>query len=289
MAGSAARRLAKKGWVLMPTIVVTSDLHLGITGKYQLQALVEDITAIHPDLTILAGDIGEGLPKFVACLGLFSGVPGMVGVLAGNHDIWARYGYASKDLWECRLPEEVRSAGMLWLEDMVWRLDGLAVVGSLAWYDYSAAVRRGQSPEFYAANKARYNADGLYINWQWEDAEFARRLGDQLVARLDQIESEATVRSCLVATHVPLVEEQISRRPWDRRWSVGNAYFGNLTLGRRVLQYRKVEAIISGHTHVGRQGRTARPYFPDMAPVSVAVVPSDYNKPSFVTVELDPS
>jgi 3',5'-cyclic AMP phosphodiesterase CpdA len=270
----------------MPTVVVTSDLHLGITGKYQLQALVEDITAMHPDLTILAGDIGEGLHNFVACLGLFSEVPGVVGVLAGNHDIWARFGYGSKDLWECRLPQAVRGAGMLWLEDMVWRLDGLAVVGSLAWYDYSAANHMGHSPEFYAVNKTRYNADGFYINWQWEDAEFAHHLGDRLVARLDQIEREATVRSCLVATHVPLVEEQISRRPWDKRWSVGNAYFGNLTLGRRVLQYRKVETIISGHTHVGRQGRAARPHFPGLAPVSVLVVPSDYNRPRFVTVEV---
>jgi 3',5'-cyclic AMP phosphodiesterase CpdA len=270
----------------MPCVVVTSDLHLGITGKYQLEALAEAITAKQPDLTILAGDIGEGLPNFVACLKLFLGVPGVIGVLAGNHDLWARFGSHSKDLWERQLPEAVKATGMLWLEDMVWRSGSLAVIGSLAWYDYSAAGRISRPADFYVANKSKFNADGLYIDWQWTDREFAGRLGDQLVARLDQAEHESGVQSCLVVTHVPLVEEQIARRPWDRRWTLGNAYFGNLTLGRRVLQFRKVQAIISGHTHVGRRGIAARPDFPDLAPVPVYVVPSDYKRPEFVTVDL---
>jgi hypothetical protein len=175
---------------------------------------------------------------------------------------------------------------MLWLEDMVWRSGGLAVIGSLAWYDYSAAKQKHYALEYYAANKSRFNADGLYIDWQWTDPEFAGRLGDQLVTRLDQAEREPGVQACLVVTHVPLVEEQIVRRPWSPRWTIGNAYFGNLTLGSRVLQFRKVQAIISGHTHVGRRGNTARPNFPKMAPVPVYVVPSDYNKPEFVTVQL---
>jgi len=269
----------------MPCIVVTSDLHLGITSKYQLQALAEGIAAVEPDLTVLAGDIGEGLPNFVSCLDLFAGIPGVVGVLAGNHDVWARYGYGSQDLWECRLPEAVKAAGMLWLEDMVWQSGGLAVVGSLAWYDYSAG-KLAYSTEFFAANKCKYNADGLYINWKWDDGEFAGRLGDQLVSRLDQVERETAVTASLVVTHVPLVEEQIARRPWNHRWTMGNAYFGNLTLGSRVLQFRKVQAIVSGHTHVGKHSTTARPHFPDLAPVSVWVVPSDYYKPKFVTVHL---
>jgi 3',5'-cyclic AMP phosphodiesterase CpdA len=281
-----AARTLERFMVSMPCVVVTSDLHLGITGRYQLQVLAEDITAKRPDLTVLAGDIGEGLSNFVSCLKLFLGVPGVVGVLAGNHDLWARHGYCSKDLWERQLPEAVRAAGMLWLEDMVWRSGGLAVIGSLAWYDYSAAERTSEWPEFYAANKSKFNADGLYIDWQWADREFADRLGDQLVTRLDHAEHEAGIQACLVVTHVPLVEEQITRRPWNRRWTLGNAYFGNLTLGRRVLQFRKVQAIISGHTHVGRHGNIARPDFPEMAPVAVYVVPSDYNRPEFVTVHL---
>src|SRR5215469_7757164 len=105
----AARLLERSGF-LMPCVVVTSDLHLGITNKNQLQALAEDIAAKRPDLTVLAGDIGEGLPNLVACLKLFLGVPGVVGVLAGNHDLWARRGYHSKELWERHLPEAVRDA-----------------------------------------------------------------------------------------------------------------------------------------------------------------------------------
>jgi 3',5'-cyclic AMP phosphodiesterase CpdA len=271
----------------MLRVAVTSDLHLGITSKYQLEALVESIAAVKPDLTVLAGDIGEGLPNFIDCLGLFAGVPGAVGVLAGNHDVWARFGYSSQDLWENRLPEAVNSAGMLWLEDMVWQSGGLAVVGSLAWYDYSAG-NPARSPESYAANKGKYNADALYINWQWGDGEFAGRLGDNLVSRLDQVERDPAALACLVVTHVPLVEEQMARRPWDRRWTMGNAYFGNLTLGKRVLQFRKVQSIVSGHTHVGKQGAIIRPKFPDLPPVYVSVVPSDYDRPRFVTIEPAP-
>jgi predicted phosphohydrolase len=273
----------------MPRIIVTSDLHLGITGKYQLRTLAENIAAERPDLTILAGDIGEGMRNFVACLDIFSCLPGVVGVLAGNHDVWARYGYHSKDLWECYLPRAVRAAGMLWLEDMTWRHDGVAVVGSMAWYDYSAADTAvpPYPPEFFAVNKGKYNADGWHIDWPWADSEFADRLGERLIARLDHAEHDASLRAILVVTHVPLCEEQIVRRVGNLRWGLGNAYFGNLTLGRRVLQYQKVRAIISGHTHVGRKGDTSRQHCPGASPVQVMVVPSDYQQPDYVRFRLD--
>ncbi|MGZ3585250.1 MAG: metallophosphoesterase, partial [Ktedonobacterales bacterium] len=91
----------------MPTIVVTSDLHLGITNEARIRQLAEYIETEQPDLTVLAGDIGEGLQNVRACLSLFSRLPGTVAVLAGNHDVWAR-GHHSQDLWERHLPEAVR-------------------------------------------------------------------------------------------------------------------------------------------------------------------------------------
>src|SRR5579859_5634498 len=110
-----------------PTIVITSDLHLGITKETHIRQLAEQIEIEQPDLTVLAGDIGEGLHNFSACLSIFSRLPGAVAVLAGNHDVWAR-GHHSQDIWERHLPEAVRDAGMLWLEDSIWRQDGVAVV-----------------------------------------------------------------------------------------------------------------------------------------------------------------
>ncbi len=44
------------------------------------------------------------------------------------------------------------------------------------------------------------------------------------------------------------------RKPDDFDWGFSNAYFGNLTLGRQVLETsKKVQAVVSGHTHIGMQ------------------------------------
>src|SRR5262249_9461701 len=139
----------------MTRIVVTSDLHMGITSKATLRTLVNAIAAEGPALTVLAGDIGEGLPNFVECLKLFAQLPGDVAVLVGNHDVWKRANYSSQELWERRLPEAVQAAGMLWLEGTVWQHDGFAVAGSLAWYDYSAAdpTLPPHPPELFAKMK----------------------------------------------------------------------------------------------------------------------------------------
>jgi len=74
-------------------IVVSSDLHLGITPPEVVEALAKDIAAEQPDLTVLAGDLGEGLINIVRCLALVRAVLGEVAMLAGNHDVWAREGH----------------------------------------------------------------------------------------------------------------------------------------------------------------------------------------------------
>src|SRR5215475_9664985 len=113
----------------MSRIIVTSDLHLGITTEQELRALIEQIAAAQPDLTVLAGDLGEGLSNIRACLRLFAHLPGRVAVLMGNHDVWAYQHHATQTLWEELLPQVVRDAGMLWLEQSAWIRDGIAVAG----------------------------------------------------------------------------------------------------------------------------------------------------------------
>jgi len=265
----------------MATVVVTSDLHLGITSERTLRAMAEDIALEQPDLTILAGDLGEPFHHFVRCLNIFANLPGEVAVLSGNHDIWACEGHSSKDLWERDLPEATRGMGMLWLEDTIWQCEKLGVVGSLAWYDYSAVdpTLAPLSPPFYAENKSKYNLDGKRINWDWSDVDFATRLGDGLCERLQILDHDASVQTIFVVTHVPLFEEQILRKPGDMRWSFGNAYFGNLTTGQRIIDQPKLTRVISGHTHVGRGGVIQRDQLP---PFRASVIPSDYNSPAYV-------
>lgn len=271
----------------MAKIVITSDLHLGITTTAELNTLVSTIATEQPDLTVLAGDIAEGLPNFVRCMKLFAQLPGEVAVLAGNHDVWARANFASQALWERHLPEAVRVAGMLWLEETVWRRDGVAVVGSLVWYDYSAVdpTLPAHPPEVFVERKRFYNADAKFVHWPWSDQEFAAKLGDALCERLRGLEADAGVRDVVVVSHVPLVEEQMCRAPHDPAWGFSNAYFGNLTLGERVLAMRKVRAIVSGHTHVGREGQVKRPAFPEEPAVAVSVLASDYHAPLYRVID----
>jgi 3',5'-cyclic AMP phosphodiesterase CpdA len=272
----------------MPRIVITSDLHLGITPEDVIRALVAQVAAEQPDLTVLAGDLGERIDNFVRCLGLFAGLHGQVGVLAGNHDVWSRRGHGSQALFERELPQASREVGFLWLEDTVWSRDGVAVVGSLAWYDYSAADPELQPrpPEWYAANKGRYNMDAHLIDWPWTDGAVAQRLADGITERLVAIEGDPAIQAAVVVTHVPLVEAQISRKPGNARWGISNAYFGNLATGARVLAFPKVAAIVSGHTHVGRDATIPRPVAGGgYASLRVSVVPSDYGAPAYVVVD----
>jgi predicted phosphodiesterase len=266
----------------MTRVVVTSDLHLGITDQETLKRHAVAIAAEAPDLTVLAGDIGEGLERFRACLDIFRDLPSQVAVLAGNHDVWARYGHHSAQLWERDLPEATQAAGMIWLEEDVWQRDGLAVTGSIAWYDYSAAAPHlGKTTEFWAKNKGRWNADAWYVDWEWSDQEFARRVGDALVERVARLEADPTVEAILVATHVPLYEEQMLRKPHDLGWTFGNTYFGNLTLGERLLFANKLRAVISGHTHIPRDAMHSRA----SSSLPVKVIPSEYRKPASITFE----
>jgi 3',5'-cyclic AMP phosphodiesterase CpdA len=278
----------ERQWSPMPTIVVTSDLHLGITSQRTLFRLADDIALEQSDLTVLAGDIAEGLGNFAACLHLFAGLSGQVAVLAGNHDLWVRDGRSSDDLWQRHLPEAVRAAGMLWLEEAVWQQDGIAVAGSIGWYDYSAVdpTIPPYPAEFFAAEKRNYNLDARMMDWSLTDGAFAAQVGDALCARLAQVEQDDAVQGVVVVSHVPLFDAQMLRKPHDRRWGFSNAYFGNLTLGQRLLGLRKLRAVVSGHTHIGRKGQVARPLLPDLPDLPVSVLPSDYDVPAYEVVEL---
>jgi predicted phosphohydrolase len=205
-------------------------------------------------------------------------------VLAGNHDLWAFPPYDSHRLWEERLPRMVSEAGCFYLEGTAFQLQDVAVTGTIAWYDYSAADPSVKASALqFAQEKINYNADALRIDWEWSDPEMAERVGVPFLSTLDRLERDPGVRQIVVVTHVPLVEEQMHRQPDDRSWAFSNAYFGNLTLGDRVLTRSKVSHIISGHTHVGKKALIQRPTAP---PVQTHVLASDYENPVWLGLSL---
>lgn len=261
-------------------IAFTADLHLPITPLAKIAALAAELKAAGPDVVVVAGDVAESLADLERVLGLLRAhLQGPVLVLAGNHDLWTRAGQpiSSRELWEVRIPETVRQAGCTWLEGQAFVQHGIAIAGTIAWYDYSAidpAVEA--SPEACARLKRQYNPDGYRIDWPWTDLEFCALVRGPFLATLDRLEADAAVAQTVVVTHVPLLECQMCRRPHDPVWSFTNAYFGNLTLGREVLARRKVTHIVSGHTHVGREGRVAAA---DGRLVHARVLDSHYGQP----------
>jgi 3',5'-cyclic AMP phosphodiesterase CpdA len=267
-------------------VAVASDLHLGIASAGVLRSLASAVAARDPDAVVLAGDVAEGPSLFLEALRIFSGAlpEAALLVLPGNHDLWAREGATSADLFSRLLPGLARDGGFRWLEGDPFAKGGTAVAGSVAWYDYSAAEPGlDLGPGWYASHRREIMADGREMDPDWDDRAFAAERSRALLADLDALEARPDVSRVLVVSHVPLLEEQVARKPWDPAWARGTAYFGNLTLGAEVLRRPKVVSLVSGHTHVGKRAVVYRRAGP---PVTALVVGSDYGRPAFVTVEV---
>jgi predicted phosphohydrolase len=266
-------------------LAFTSDLHLPITKDEAISALGREVQAFAPRAFVVAGDVGESLADLKRGLQLLrEQVPCPIWVLAGNHDVWARPPHDSRQLWLEQVPATVRAAGCHYLEGTSFVLDGVAVIGTIAWYDYSAVDPTVQATGLeFAQQKFHYNADALRIDWEWSDPEFAERVSVPFLLQFDHLDHDPSVRRVVVVTHVPIVEEQIHRNPSDPRWAFSNAYFGNLSLGRKVMAQRKVSHVISGHTHVGKRSVVERTQGPA---VEVHALASDYEKPAWLGISL---
>jgi len=267
-------------------VVVLSDTHYLPQYRTLLEKTVTEVAALNPDCVIAAGDVGERLMGFDAMLALLSHVPCPRLILAGNHDLWARDGLSSQQLWEHELPRLTHGHGAIWLEGENWVNDGLGVCGTLAWYDYT-----GKDPAInmtdadYATNKAQIVMDGSLINWPWTDQAFAAQIGAAFTERLAALEADPAVREILVVTHAPIFMEAVVRKPGNYAWNVGNAYFYNLTLGPIVSASPKVSAVISAHTHERVTATVAGTH----RPIELRVIPADYGKPAYVVIDYAPS
>jgi len=266
-------------------ILVTSDLHVEVSGVEPIRRLVAGMTRENPDLVVLAGDLGNPSWIFEQCLTCFLRVGAPVAVLAGNHDLWTSTDESSEALYQSILPEITRSMGFHWLEDEPLVLDeGIGLCGSIGWYDYSArAPELGQTIDEVVALKPRFAMDAVRMDWERSDEAFAADCRERLVAQAATLEADPRVERILAVTHVPIFENQIDRRPGNLFWSQGNAYFGHLTLGEKLAPFRKLSHVISGHTHVGMNGVLERAGAP---PIATAVVSSDYQRPRWLTIEL---
>jgi predicted phosphohydrolase len=259
-------------------LALTSDLYLGVTPPDRLAAMLREMADFGPDAVVVAGDLAESLADLTRCLKLLrQNLTAPIYVLPGDHDFWARPPYDSSRLYRELIPQAVVGNGCHWLEGAAFVVEGVAVAGCIGWYDYSAASMAGMLSDLeFAQKKYMYNADALRIDWEWSDPEFAGLTGGALLATLDQLEENPDVAAVVVVTHFPVLEQQLDR---TRVAGFASAYAGNLSLGRKVLQRRKVSYVVSGHAHIAREATLAREGLP---PVQVRVLPGDYEKPAWL-------
>ncbi len=264
-------------------LAVSSDLHFDdrghLTSGEAIERVARSLAAERPDMIVLAGDIGHGLDNIRGGITPFVGRAAQVAVVAGNHDVWRdkKRQLGSHELFERAIPELCADLGVTWLETTTLRHERVAVVGSMAWYDYSAIdPSQAHKASLAATLKRQFNADAHQVDWAATDLEMASHLADRLMDRISLLERDPSIDTIAVVTHVPLLDEQMTRKPRDPHWSFSNAYFGHLTLGVRVAACPKVTLVVSGHTHGARSAVRDRP---GMRPLRSAVIGSDYGAP----------
>lgn len=252
-------------------LAVTADLHWGThdDGDACTRQLVAALAADPPDVLALAGDLGAG-DDFDRCLGLFAALPSVKTAIPGNHDIWVRDDDPRGDslkVYREHLPAVCRRHGFHYLDDGPLLLPdaGLALVGSINWYDYSWAIE--ELPQYaddwadrlrtMRFTRGRHN-DRRFVRWDLDD----RRFTDFVVAKFDRhlTEALAAVGSAVAVTHHPPFEglnvpasgpPTLDRMLWL-------AFSGN-RLMERVLERHaaKVPLAFCGHTHRARENAFA--------------------------------
>jgi predicted MPP superfamily phosphohydrolase len=266
-------------------ILVTADLHAEVSGLETIRRLVAGMSRESPDLVILAGDLGNPSRVFDQCLGCFARLGAPVAVLPGNHDLWASLGETSALLLYERLQEVTEGFGFHWLEGGPLRLGNVAVAGSIAWYDYSSRDQElAQTDHEVLVNKPRHSLDAVKIDWDYSDQEFAALCRERLEAQLKDLEADPAIRSVLAVTHVPVFEAQLQPLDGTPGWALRRPYYGHATLGELIRPFAKVTHVLSGHTHAGMTDQIERA---GARPIATAVVPSDFGRPRWLTLDPD--
>jgi predicted phosphohydrolase len=251
-------------------LAITADLHWGHhrLGDEATLALRDALLANPPDVLLLAGDLGTG-GHFDECLALFAGLPGRKALVPGNHDLWVEEDDRRGDslqVYRQHLPVVSAAHGFHYLDQAPLLLTdaGLAVVGSINWYDYSWSLERLKEhvPDWEERlrtktfSRGRHN-DARFVRWPLDDVRFTA----EVVATLERHLAEvfAQVPRAIVVTHhpplyglsfpdegapvqVPLLDKLL----W--RALAGNAALEEL-LSR---QAGRIPFVFCGHTHRAR-------------------------------------
>ncbi len=274
-------------------LVVTADLHYDIARSQEpTRRLAEEICALHADALLVLGDVaGREIGIVSECLHLFDRFRGARFFVAGNHDIWTEPGECSLERFETSLPQACRDAGFHPLDCEPAEIDGVGLVGSMGWYDYTFLPPEPRIPlRFYHAKIAPGAAerlggyDDLLANrsdvpdWAWDmgtrwmdgehvrlpisDELFCQRLIQRLESHLDWA-SRRCRRVVVGLHHVPFRElvpvlsgnpPPPGRRP-EPKWNFTAPYMGSARIGEALLRHSAISHVYCGHTHFPLQCR----------------------------------
>jgi predicted phosphohydrolase len=249
-------------------LAITADLHWGHNprGDEATRQLLDALREYPPDVLVLAGDVGAA-DHFNECLALFADLPGRKALVPGNHDIWVSDGDARGDslhVYQHHLPAVCAEYGFNYLDQLplVWPEAGLALVGSINWYDYSwslDALRR-VAPDWEERlrtkrfTRARHN-DARFVRWPTDDVQFTAQVVGALEAQL-RVALDVAPRAVVVTHHPPFraislpdhgPEPGLDELLWD-------AFTGNRLMEDLLARYAAhVPLTFCGHTHLIRE------------------------------------
>lgn len=265
-------------------LFVTADLHYNHRHSRPLaEDLIDRMNAqFRPgDAVLVVGDTAaaDG-PELEQCLALFR-TSGPKLFLAGNHELWTREP-DSHQLFMNELPRRVAAAGWHWLEGSpVMLAGGVAVAGSIGWYDYSFALPHlGIPRRFYehkispaAAERLSEFAHllestedispaGMEVAARWNDGRHVRlhRSDEQFLAeRMSAFDSDLTaldvnpeVTRIIVGVHHVPFAELMPPKPATTvvtGKAFAGAFLGSAAMGRMLLRHPKVKDVYCGHSH----------------------------------------
>jgi 3',5'-cyclic AMP phosphodiesterase CpdA len=249
-------------------IAVTADLHWGPRhpdGQAATRHLAADLYHHPPDVFVLAGDAGAG-EEFAACLKLFEHLPCKKALVPGNHDVWVRPDDPRGDslaVYREHLPRVAAEHGFHYLDHGPLLLPdaGLAVVGSMNWYDYSWALDRlrAEVPDWENRvrtkrfARGRHN-DANFVRWAFDDPGFTREAVGVLAAQVRCALTQVPA-AVLMAHHPPFRALNYPKPgPWGLDELLWEAFSGNDRVEGLLAEWgSRVPFAFCGHTHFARE------------------------------------
>lgn len=285
-------------------VLATADLHFNHSrSRPQAEELIARMNDAGGDVLLVVGDTAaaDG-PELEQCLSLFR-FDGPKLLVAGNHELWT-HGADSYAVFRDDLPRRVGALGWHWLQDDPFVKEGVAIVGSMGWYDYSFAPRGLEVPSRFYEHKvspgaaerlpefapllegkddvpaaarqivARWN-DGKFVKLHRSDEAFLEELVVQLRQQLSGLSRCGRVVAGI--HHVPFVQLLPPAR--GTHWDFVKAFLGSPRIGQLLLQFSNVSHVICGHSHFAAEAQIDH--------IRAINIGSGYRHKTFIELEID--